>query len=162
MEQITTEFVTGLRDKAIADLKAQMAEHEELTLVLAEYEGRPLSKRLKLGKFRLIDGDIYGVFRHFVKSPIKVASLKHSNSPNWQPDKIARLEGLDINGIVSVFGAIENHFNALKDLFGEVHNRNFEHHVNPLYYDLLRAIHEDDAPSHTNVNLGNFFYIRTR
>lgn len=139
-----------------------MAEHEELTLVLAQFEGKPLNKRLNLGKFRLIDGDVYGVFRHWVRSPINVGGLKHSDSPNWQPDKIKRLENLDINGIVSVFSAIERHFNALKDLFGEVHDRNFEHHVNPLYYDLLKAIHEDNAPSHTNVNLGNFFYIRTR
>lgn len=157
-KQITTEFITGLRDKEIADMKARMAEHEELTLALAEFEGRVLNKRLKLGRFRLENGDIYGVFRHFVSSPIKTASLKGTDSPNWQPDRVKRLEQLDINQITATFSAVEQHFNEIRRLFGKPE---MQYHDNPLYYNLLRAIHEPEG-SHSTINLNNFYYIRIK
>lgn len=87
--------------------------HEELTLVLAEFEGRVLSKRLSLGRFRLENGDIYGKFRHYVSSPISVSTLKSTDSPNWQPERVKRLEQ-----ITATFSAVEQHFNEIRRLFG--------------------------------------------
>lgn len=71
-------------------------------------------------------------------------------------ERIEQIKNADKDKAFELFNKIEHHFNALKELFGDLETNNFDSYHFPAYYEVLRSIHSDDK----YLKLTDFYYIR--
>lgn len=70
--------------------------------------------------------------------------------------RIEQIKESDKDKAFNLFNNIDIHFNALKQLFGQIETQNFGSYDFPVYYNLLKSIHSDDK----YIKLNDFYFIR--
>jgi len=172
-ESILTDYIAREQD--------YINEHEAIKAILQPLEGkaidgRTLNKKV-LGdfKFTLDHGSLFyitGKYQHLIgyassENRIAINKTDYSRgfeyfdncSGNAARERIKQIEGLDKEKAKALFCQIEAHFNALRQLFGDVEREKLCSYHFPAYYDVLRAIYSDEK-ERDNVKLTDFYYIR--
>jgi len=155
-------------------------EHDAIKAILQPLEGKPIDGRTLnkkvLGDFKFThEYSMYyitGKHQHLIgysSSENRIAIDKTDYSRgfdyfdnchgNAARERIAQIKALDKEKAKALFCQIESHFNALRQLFGDVEREKLGSYHFPAYYDVLRAIYSDEK-ERDNVKLTDFYYIR--
>lgn len=153
-----------------------IAEHNAISEILKKYEGKTISKRIfnnkTLGNFKFLNESgmfhIKGIYSHLIgynNNPV-VSIEKFEDYDNCYggaaKGRINQLQNIDVEKLTKLFSEIENNFNNLRILFGNIEKQNFGSYHNPVYYNLLRFIFDEDKEKtgYSKIKLSDFYYIR--
>ena len=155
-------------------------EHDAIKAILQPLEGKPIDGRTLnkkvLGDFKFTHEygmyHITGKYRHLIgysSSENRIAIDKTDYSRGFEyfdnchgnaaRERIKQVQGIDRDKVFSIFSQIELHFNALRQLFGDIEREKLGSYHFPAYYDVLRAVYSNEKDT-DNIKLTDFYYIR--
>jgi hypothetical protein len=151
-------------------------EHDQVKSMLTGKEGKPMDKRTfnkkSLGdKFRFVYeyGMFYikGEYSHLIgykENPfIDSEKFEYYDTchGNAAIERIEKLKNMDVEKLSKIQEGINKHFNALRDLFGDIERENLGSFHNPVYYEMLRDIYnEEETTNFCKLKLSDFHYLR--
>lgn len=177
--QLTKEKFLSVLDSYIDSQNDYIQEHEQVKEILLPLIGQPIngktlnSKRLNGLKFERKYGMFYitGKYEHLIgyensENLIAVEKTDYSRgfeyfdncSGGAARERIKQIHTIDKDKAFNVFSQIETHFNSLRELFGEVENKNLGSYHFPAYYDVLNTIYKEK--DNKDVKLTDFYFIR--
>ena len=181
--------VLRLIDEHIAQELATIKEHEQIAGILAPLEGKPINgqtlNKKRLSAFEVENGysftfewryglyHIKGKFEHLIgyaENPVIILSDSEEYGKRGfgyfdncyfgaAKQRIKALQDIDVEKMVVVFSGIRDSFENLRVLFGDLERNKLGSYNNPIYYDLLRCIHDDDK-NNQGVKLSSFYFLR--
>lgn len=155
-------------------------EHDAIKAILQPLEGkaidgRTLNKKV-LGDFKFEQK--YGMFyiigknEHLIgyassENIIAIEKTPYSRGfeyfdnchGNAARERINQIQALNKDKAKALFCSIEEHFNALRQLFGDVEREKLGSYYFPAYYDTLRAIYNENK-ANNDIKITDFYFIR--
>ena len=167
-------IIERLIKEGISQEEDYIREHNLISDILRPLDGKPINgrtlndKRLNGLEFRSEYSMYYinGKYSHLIgynTDPVVKADkfedfdICHGSAAK---ERIEQLQNINVDLLVSVFSEIQEHFEKLRVLFGDIERKHIGSFYNPIYYDILRAIKPDKEPRHTDLRLSDFYYIR--
>lgn len=188
MNKLTKEKFNEILEAYIKQEQEYINEHNAIREILKPLVGKPINGRTlnqkKLNGFKFDDRygmyHIEGKFSHLIgyqnssgygHSENLIAIEKSEGSRGFEyfdachgeaaEKRIEQIKSLDKDKSFNLFSQIENHFNSLRKLFGEVENQNLGSYGFPAYYNVLRSIYnEDENNNYNKPKLSDFYFIR--
>lgn len=186
--KLTREKFDEILEAYIKQGQEYIDEHEAIKEILKPLVGKPINgrtlneKRLNGLKFDSRHGmfHIEGKFSHLIGYQNSfgyghhedlIAIEKSEGSRGFEyfdachgsaaKERIEQIQSLDREKAFNLFSQVESHFNSLRQLFGQIENENLGSYGFPAYYDVLRAIYNDDDNNNFNkLKLSDFYFIR--
>lgn len=157
--------------KSLAENKANYAQHLIVQEILNGVDGKEINKRTfnskNSGGFKLTHGagmwhlEANGL-THLISYNGVVNASKffdydccHSSG---SLTRIKNIEDMDVVTLTKKYNAIKRHFNAIRELFGDLDSLNLDSFSNPIYYEMLNSIHKG---TDRDIKLSDFHFIRT-
>ena len=164
--------IEKLRAKQIEKERDYIKEHEQIAGILVSVDGKTIdgrtfnAKKLGVFKFSKKYGMFYitGQFEHLIgydtEPIVNAVQFEDYDSCYGSAAKgrIQQLENMDTEKLADIIGEIENKFNGLRVLFGELENAKLGSYHNPIYYNILRMVQGDAGDNH--VKLSDFWFIK--
>lgn len=77
-------------------------------------------------------------------------------------ERLNRLANLDIKKLEKAQRLLSKHFNAIRDIFGEMETNKLGSYENPIYHDILKNVYDEkESRNSRHIKLVDFYYIRT-
>lgn len=176
------ETFNQILDSCVEQEQDYIREHNEIKAILLPLvgkvaNGQTLNKK-RLGNFKLDlrYGMIHieGKYSHLIgyqgsgyktsENLIAVSETDYSRGFEYFDachgsaalNRIEQVKQTDKDKAFELFNKIDEHFTALKQLFGNVEMQNLGSYNFPCYYELLKSIHSDDK----YLKLSDFYFIR--
>lgn len=179
--------ITKLIEAQIAQENDYIREHNQIKAILQQVEGKTISgtvlnaKRLKA--FEAENGYSYRLERKYGMFYI-IGKYDHLIGYDSEPTifidkaegttrgfeyfdgchghaalaRIEQLKSIDIDKMTKIFGKIKDSFETIRECFGDVERSNLGGFHNPIYYDILRSIYDNNDPN--KIRLSDFYFIR--
>jgi len=178
--QLTKEKFLSVLDSYIEREKDYIKEHDQIRDILLPLEGQPINgkvlnaKRLNGLKFERKHGMFYivGKYDHLIgyesrENMIAVQKTDYSRgfeyfdncSGGAARERIKQIETTNKDKAFELYSKIEQHFNALRELFGEVEDKKLGSYYFPAYYDVLNTIYKEE--NSRDLKLTDFYFIRS-
>ena len=146
---------------------------ESLIAAIIELNGQTFSQKKLLS---LLPGDGWlidtgcrqinvtnNAYQHFI------GYLDHVLTPDYtiqllsaSRQRLDALKALPVDLMTQRFGSIQRHFNALCKDFELLDDSEMRSFTNPLYYSILKTIHNpDDYYGHSKIKMSDFYYLRS-
>ena len=159
--------------QAIEQEEKYIVEHNAICEILKQVDGKPFNKitfnekKIKPFRFKTQYGMFYliGEYEHLVGHSGSVVNADNFNHLDIchggaAQERIEQLKNLNVEKVYSVFNNIEKHFNEICFLFGDLEAEKLGSFYNPLYYELLKSIHNED--NKYGIELYKFSSIRKK
>ncbi len=176
--QLTKEKFAAVLDSYIERESDYIQEHEQIKEILLPLVGQPITgkvlntKRLNGLKFERKYGMFYitGKYEHLIgydsENIIAVEKTDYSRgfeyfdncSGGAAKERIKQIQNTDKEKAFNLFSKIETHFNALRELFGQVETQKLGSYHFPAYYDVLDTIYKEE--NSRCIKLTDFYFIR--
>jgi hypothetical protein len=177
--QLTMDKVLSILDNYVNQEMEYIAEHDKIRAILLPLVGKPIDGRSLnkkvLGEFKFVPqyGMYYikGKFEHLIgyqNSENLIAVEKTDYSRGFEyfdnchggaaRERIKQIETTNKDKVLKIYGEIEQHFNALRTLFGRIEDEKLGSYHFPAYYDLLNSIYKEENSS--DLKLTDFYFIR--
>lgn len=165
-------MIEELIKTGIEENQKLVKEHNEVKEILKDLDGKPINgrtlnkKRLKGFGFVSEYGmyNIVGEERHLIgysTNPyINVEKFEDFDTRNGKAaeERINQLKNMDVEKLKEITNKIENSFNELRFLFGDLEKEKLGSYHNPIYYDILRNIH-NNKERNGGISLSDFHSI---
>lgn len=184
---LTREKFESILESDIKEEQEYIAEHEAIKEILKPLVGKPINGRT-LNKSKL-NGFVFdnrygmyhinGKFNHLIgyenssgygNNEDLIAIEKSEGSRGFEyfdachgsaaQERINKINNIDKDKAFELFSQIETHFNKIRELFGEIENKNLGSYGFPTYYSVLKTIYDDTDKGYNNLKLSDFYYIR--
>lgn len=166
--------VKQLIKEHIAQEVDYIREHKEILEILKPLDGKPINgrtlndKRLNGYTFKPQYGMFYivGKYEHLIgysSSPtIDTEKFKDWDACNGSAaeKRIEQLKNMDVKEFERIAKKIDKAFNELRYLFGDLENKNLGSFHNPVYYETLKSIFDENEGQSNEIQLYKFYYIR--
>lgn len=164
--------IEKLRAEQIEKERGYIKEHEQIAGILVSVDGKTIDGRTfnakKLGTFKFSKkyGMFYitGQFEHLIgydTEPI-VNAAQFEDWDNCHgsaaKDRIEQIENMDIDKLAGIISEIEDKFNGLRELFGDLERAKMGSYHNPIYHNILRMVQGD--ADEKEIRLFDFWYIK--
>jgi hypothetical protein len=158
----------------IAYEKESIAEHEAIKSILSELVGKPFDRRTfstkRLQGFEFVAQYsmfyIKGKREHLIgdnSSPfVNVDEFVRFDACNGSAaqERINKMQALNVERLQEIQESIAQSFENIKAQFLCLEREKFDSYSNPVYYDMLRAIHNEETSTYSSrIVLSDFFYI---
>lgn len=175
MKKITIKNIEKMIQNSITENKRDLAEHNEIKEKLTPFNGKSITaklieKHLPDYKIEFAAGMVYITNkntnnRHLISynTTLTIENFADYDTCYYYGsiERIEKLQMLDVKKMYDIYSQIEKHFNALRNLFGDIETEKLGSFNNPLYSDLLMTIY--DHTKHNNcLVLRDFYYIRNQ
>lgn len=150
-------------------------EFEEVRAMLLPLEGKEINGRTfnkkRLGAFRFEDRygmfHIEGKYRHLIgyasRPFVSVSDFDTFDKCHGQAarDRIEQCKTVDADRLQEIQSTMQEAFETIKAQFRALESENLGSYHNPIYYDMIRAIHdESEKRGPCKLALHDFYYIR--
>lgn len=172
--KLTKKVFKQILDNYVIEEKKYIAEHNKVKEILKPLEGREISGRLFNPK--VLNGFkfettvsmyyIIGEYRHLIgynsENIISIEKSEHSRGFEYfdnchggaAMERVKQIENIDFEKAYKIFNGINETFNKLLLLFGEVDKNKLHAYHFPAYYSVLNTIHPDAQ----DFRLSNLFF----
>lgn len=167
--------IKRLAKESIAREETYIKEHNEVLEILKPLEGKPINGRTlnakRLGKFKLKTQ--YGMYHICGNQDHLIGYVSSSNLINielfekWDAcngsaaqERIEKIKRLDLDEFAKIGKKISKAFNELRFLFGDLDTKKLDSYNNPIYYDMLKSIFDENDGRSDEIQLHKFHYIR--
>ena len=165
--------------ESLAKNQCDLDSHNEVLVILKTVEGkqfnfRTFSKKVLDHRFEFtsVHGNFYLVnLQHGQNHLIGYYNSEGVDSSKFyqldiaysegSEERIKKLNSIDVKKLVKFQKLLDKHFNAIRDLFGEVDIQNLDSFHNPVYYEILRSVYDDDTRNSRHIKLSDFYHVRT-
>ena len=167
IKQLVAEYV--------AQAQLEIKEHEAIYQLLLEVNDKPIDGRTfnkkRLGDFKLErDYNMFHIIgkhgRHLIgynSNPfVDAEKFKEFDACYGMANskRIEQLQTMDIERLQDIQNNIANSFNNIIDQFRNMEKEHFDSYHNPIYYQMLQEIHNDEKDkTHSKIVLSDFYYL---
>lgn len=163
--------IKKMLSESLAQNKANYAQHLEVQSILNAVDGKEINKRTFNDKIRngfklTFSAGMYNLEKNGMKHLISYNGFVTASKfyeydcchSSGSLTRIENIEDMDVVLLTKKYNAIKKHFNAIRDLFGDLDSLDLDSFKNPIYYEMLDSIHKGTDRS---IRLSDFHFIRT-